>query len=113
MKKLDDIVLALTFIGIFAIGIATYAVLNVTTRPEMITVALELPARKSEVIMWDIIGDEFPPPPAWYTDYESEVVYYDEMVSSPINVLIQKKNIFAWQKTFILRLEMNQFKVKF
>ena len=78
MKKLDDIVLALTFIGIFAIGIATYAVLNVTTRPEMITVALELPARKSEVIMWDIIGDEFPPPPAWYTDYESEVVYYDE-----------------------------------
>ncbi len=78
MKKLDDIVIALTFIGIFAIGIATYAVLNVTTRPEMITVALELPARKSEVIMWDIIGDEFPPPPDWYTDYEAEVIYYDE-----------------------------------
>jgi len=78
MKKLDDIVIALTFIGIFAIGIATYAVLNVTTRPEMISVALELPVRKSEVIMWDIIGDEFPPPPAWYTDYEADIVYYDE-----------------------------------
>ncbi len=82
MKKLLDIldsfaptIACLMCVGIF---IGTFAVLNVTTRPEMMTVALELPARKSEVIMWDIIGDEFPPPPAWYNDHEANIVYYDE-----------------------------------
>ncbi len=62
-------------------GVCTYAFLNVITRPEMITVAMELPNhRKGIVTMWDPVDTEvgLGAAPEWYHDYEAEQKYYNE-----------------------------------
>lgn len=71
-------------LAVFAIlltPLATYTFLNVQTRPEMISVAIELPQRKGIVTMWDPVDAEvgLGGPPDWYTDWEGEQKhYYDE-----------------------------------
>jgi len=60
---------------------AVYATLNVLTRPEMVTVAIELPQRRKGIVtMWDPIDPEvgLGGSPDWYVDYEAESYNYVE-----------------------------------
>ena len=80
-RILDQLTFAFAVFAIMFTGIGTYAFLNVITRPEMITVAMELPNhRKGIVTMWDPVDTEvgLGAAPEWYHDYEGEQKYYNE-----------------------------------
>jgi len=76
MKRIQNGIITFTAIaGVLLAAPATYAVVNVLTRPDMITVAVELPqTRKGVVTMWDAIDNEvgLGVSPDWYHDYEAE-----------------------------------------
>jgi spore germination cell wall hydrolase CwlJ-like protein len=59
-------------------------VVNVLTRPDIITVAVSLPQRKGIVAMWDPIDNEvgLGDSPEWYTDYEANIHYDDSYLKS-------------------------------
>lgn len=82
MNKILD-TLAFVFAVMF-IGVGTYASLNVVTRPEMITVAVELPQRKGIVTMWDPIDNEvgLGDSPDWYVDYKANIRYNDNAMKN-------------------------------
>ena len=66
---------------LFIVPVGTYAVLNVSQRPDMIAVAIELPqTRKGVVTMWDPIDNEvgLGGSPDWYVDYEAESYNWNE-----------------------------------
>lgn len=79
-KILDTLTLVFVISMMMFTGIGTYAFLNVITRPEMITVVMELPQKVGIVTMWDPIDNEagLGESPEWYHDYEAESRYYDE-----------------------------------
>ena len=79
-KILDSLISAFAVLMVISAGVGTYAFLNVQTRPEFITVAMELPqTRKGIVTMWDPIDNEvgLGGSPDWYHDYEAESYDYD------------------------------------
>ena len=65
---------------ILATSVGTYAFINVQTRPEFITVSVELPVRRGIVTMWDPVDPEvgLGASPDWYVDYEGQQRYYDD-----------------------------------
>lgn len=78
-KILDALTPIFTVFAVMFIGVGTYAFLNVITRPEFITVAVELPQRKGIVTMYDAIDNEvgLGAAPEWYHNYEAEIQYTD------------------------------------
>jgi len=70
---IDRFATTLALIGVLVTPIVTWAALNVATRPDMITVAIELPQPKGVVTMWDPIDNEvgLGGPPSWYVDHEA------------------------------------------
>ena len=79
-RFLDRLALVFAVFAVMFSGVSTFAFLNVITRPEMITVAIELPqTRKGVVTMWDPIDPDvgLGGAPAWYHDYEAESRYND------------------------------------
>lgn len=79
-KILDTLTPVFVIFAVMFTGVGTYAFLNVITRPEMITVAVELPNhRKPIVTMWDAIDNDagLGESPDWYHDYEAEIRYND------------------------------------
>lgn len=84
-KILDQFALAFAIFSIMFTGVGTYAFLNVITRPEMITVAIELPHRRVGVVtMWDLVdpNGSFDKAPEWYHDYDAEQKYYNESLNT-------------------------------
>lgn len=90
---------------LFVVPVGTYAFLNVSQRPDMITVAIELPqTRKGVVTMWDPIDPEvgLGGSPDWYVDYEAEsynynepeFVYYADQVFTDQDRVCMAKNIY-------------------
>jgi len=80
-KILDTLTSVFAVFAVLVSGVGTYAFLNVVTRPEMITVAVELPNhRKGVVTMWDPVDPEvgLGESPDWYVDYEAESYNYIE-----------------------------------
>jgi hypothetical protein len=78
MKQIQESIISFAIIaGVLLTAPATYAVVNVLTRPDIITVAVSLPQRKGIVTMWDPIDNEvgLGDSPDWYTDYEANIVY--------------------------------------
>lgn len=73
-QMIERITTTLVLASVLVTPIATWAALNVMTRPDMITVAIELPKPKGVVTMWDPIDPEvgLGGSPDWYTDYEAE-----------------------------------------
>jgi hypothetical protein len=73
-KIIDRFSITLAIAGVLLTPIATWIVLNVSTRPDVITVALELPQRNGVVTMYDAIDNEIGlgDSPDWYHDYEAE-----------------------------------------
>lgn len=70
----DKIATSLALMLVLFTPIVTWATLNVATRPEMISVAVEIPQRKGVVTMWDPTDAKvgLGGPPSWYIDYEAE-----------------------------------------
>jgi hypothetical protein len=104
-KILDTLTSVFAVFAVLMSGVATYAVLNVTQRPEIITVALELPNhRKGVVTMWDPIDNEvgLGGSPDWYTDWEAESynylepkdVYFADQVFTAEDRVCMAKNIY-------------------
>ena len=81
-KILDTLTFVFAVSMVLFTGVATYATLNVLTRPEMITVAIELPQPKGIVIMYDAIDNEvgLGAAPDWYHDYEADILYDDSHI---------------------------------
>ena len=79
-KILDTLTLVFAVFAVMFTGVGTYAFLNVITRPEYITVAVELPQRTGIVTMWDPVDNEvgLGDSPDWYTDYEANIRYDDD-----------------------------------
>jgi len=91
-KILDTLTPVFAVFAVLVSGVGTYAFLNVNTRPEMITVAVELPNhRKGVVTMWDPVDPEvgLGESPDWYVDYEAESYNY-----------IERENVFYNTQTF-------------
>lgn len=96
----------LTIIGvIFLTPVLTYGFVNTITRPEMITVALELPQPTPVIAIYEFGPDEELPPPLegfWYTDnYQPYVAEIDEPtpVVTKEDVLCMAKNIYFESRT--------------
>lgn len=104
MKLVDYFTYAFAWIAVFASGLGTYAVLNVQTRPEMVSYIVELPQRRTGVVtMWDPIDTKvgLGGPPSWYVDYEAQQTdYYDPLQFSnkrsytPEEHVCMAKNIY-------------------
>jgi len=72
-KLNDKIAGPLALFLVLLAPVVTWASLNVLTRPDIITVALELPQRKGVVTMWDPIDPEvgLGGSPDWYVDHDA------------------------------------------
>ena len=83
MRQLADNILATIFVATFILIVpVTYAIVNVATRPDTITVALELPAPgKPVLIVYDVIDPE----PGKLLDPPSDFPIYWEWKSSGIS----------------------------
>jgi hypothetical protein len=84
-KILDTLTLVFAVSMVMFTGVGTYAFLNVITRPEFITVAVELPTnRKGIVTMWDPVDNEvgLGDSPDWYVDYEANIRYDDGAIEN-------------------------------
>ena len=80
-KILDTLTSVFAVFAVLMSGVGTYAFLNVITRPEMITIAVELPNhRKGVVTLWDAVDNEvgLGGSPDWYVDYEARSKNYVE-----------------------------------
>lgn len=91
MSKWIDNILTAFFIFTFVTIIpVTYVVVNVTTRPDTIMVAIDLPPdpRKGVIEIWEPIehGGDLGPPPAWYVDYEYESSFAVDAPNSHYNL---------------------------
>jgi len=92
-KILDTLTSIFAVFAVLVSGVGTYAFLNVITRPEMITVAMELPNhRKGVVTIWDAVDNDvgLGESPDWYVDYEANITYDDR----------EMDNIFYNTQTF-------------
>lgn len=106
MKRIWNGLVTFTAIaGTLLAAPATYAFLNVMTRADTITVAVELPQRRKGVVtMWDAIDNEvgLGDSPDWYVDYEAEsynyvepkYVYYADQVFTDEDRVCMAKNIY-------------------
>ncbi len=104
-KILDTLTSIFAVFAVLVSGVGTYAFLNVITRPEMITVAVELPNhRKGVVTLWDAVDNEvgLGDSPDWYVDYEAESynyiepehVFYNTQVFTDEDRVCMAKNIY-------------------
>jgi hypothetical protein len=116
-KILDTLTPIFAVFAVLVSGVGTYAFLNVITRPEMITVAIELPNhRKGIVTMWDPIDPEvgLGGSPDWYVDYEAESykysepqdVYFADQVFSDEDRVCMAKNIYFEARNESLKGQM-------
>lgn len=103
----DKIAAPVALLLVLFAPVVTWATLNVMTRPEMITVAIELPNhRKPVVTMWDPIDPEvgLGGSPSWYVDYEAEAeanryndipnAFYNEQSYTAEDHVCLAKNIY-------------------
>jgi hypothetical protein len=83
-KIIDRFSMTLAIASVLLTPIVTWIVLNVSTRPEIITVAVELPQRKGIVTMYDAIDNEvgLGNHPDWYVDHEANIRYDDYHLAS-------------------------------
>ena len=105
-KILDTLTLVFAVFMVMFTGVGTYAFLNVITRPEFITVAVELPNhRKGIVTMWDPVDNEvgLGDSPDWYVDYEANIryddnamenIFYNTQIYSAEDHVCMAKNIY-------------------
>jgi len=116
-KILDSLISAFAVFMVISAGVGTYAFLNVQTRPEMITVAIELPqTRKGIVTMWDPVDPEvgLGGSPDWYHDYEAESldyvepehVYFADQVFTDEDRICMAKNIYFEARNESLKGQM-------
>ena len=116
-KFLDTLTSVFAVFAVLISGVGTYAFLNVVTRPEMITVAVELPNhRKGIVTMWDPVDTEvgLGGSPDWYVDYEAESfryiepadMFYNEQVFSAADHVCMAKNIYFEARNESLKGQM-------
>ena len=62
-KLIDQISVYAALLGVLLTPVVTWCVLNVTQRPDMITVVMELPTRKGYTEIYEFGPDEEMPPP--------------------------------------------------
>ena len=116
-KIVDKLTTTLALASVLLTAPATWIVLNVSTRPDMITVAVELPNhRKGVVTMWDPIDNEvgLGGSPDWYVDYEAESynytepqdVYFANQVFTDEDRVCMAKNIYFEARNESLRGQM-------
>ena len=102
MRKLvDKICMYMAILGVLLTPVMTWAVLNVSTRPDMITVAIELPERKPVIEIYEFGPDEEMPPPynrfAYHDQDEQyivDVVYEPDYVYTEEDIYCMAKNIY-------------------
>lgn len=104
-KIKEAVISTLAIAGVLLSAPASYAVVNVLTRADTITVTLELPQRRKPVVtMWDAVDNDagLGPAPEWYVDYEAEsynynepeFVYYADQVFTDEDRVCMAKNIY-------------------
>ena len=78
-KIIDRFAMTLALTGLLLTPFVTWIVLNVSTRPDIITMAFELPQRKGIVTMYDAIDNEvgLGSSPDWYVDHDANIRYND------------------------------------
>jgi spore germination cell wall hydrolase CwlJ-like protein len=88
-------------IAISIIPVVVWAILNVSTRPEMITVAIELPQPKPVIEIYEFGPDEdFPPPYNRFTYHDDDekyivdVNYKKEKTYTDSDLICMAKNIY-------------------
>jgi hypothetical protein len=105
LKQITErITTTLALASVLLTPVVTWIVLNVATRPDMITVVAELPQRKGVVTMWDPVDNEvgLGGSPDWYVDYEAEShnwiepahVFYNMQAYSAEDHVCMAKNIY-------------------
>jgi len=104
-KIKEAVISTLAIAGVLLSAPASYAVVNVLTRADTITVAIDLPQRRKGVVtLWDAVDNEvgLGDSPDWYVDYEAESykydvpehVYYSEQVFTAEDHVCMAKNIY-------------------
>ena len=116
-KIIEKLTTTLALAGVLLTAPATWAVLNVVTRPDMVTVSIELPNhRKGVVTMWDAIDNDvgLGGSPSWYVDYEAEShkhneptdVYFAEQAFTDADRVCMAKNIYFEARNESLKGQM-------
>ncbi len=116
-KIIDRFSITLAIAGVLLTPIVTWIVLNVSTRPEIISVAVELPQRKGIVTMYDAIDNEvgLGESPDWYVDYEANIryddyamenVFYNTQAYTAEDHVCMAKNIYFEARNESLRGQM-------
>ncbi len=81
-KFVDKLCVYFALFSVMLTPVATWAVLNVSQRPDTITVAVELPKPKPVVAIYEYGPDEEIPAPEtgddWYDDYEPYIMDIEE-----------------------------------
>ena len=104
-KIKDALISTLAVAGVLLTAPMVYATLNVMTRPEMITVTVELPQRRKGVVtLWDAVDNDvgLGDSPDWYVDYEAqsrnyvepEYVFYNHRTYTAAEHVCLAKNIY-------------------
>lgn len=100
----DKIAAPLALMLVVFAAIAPYAVLNVATRPDTISIVTELPQRKGVVTIWDAIDNDvgLGDSPDWYVDHEANIrpyattpnTFYNTQVFTADDAVCLAKNIY-------------------
>ncbi len=76
IKLADKICINVALIGVLMTPIITWIVLNVSTRPDMVSIALELPQPKPVIKIYEFGPDEEMPPPYNHFAYNDQDKQY-------------------------------------
>ena len=84
----DRLITTLAIVGVILTAPISYAVVNVLTRPEMVSIVLETPNNRRGIVQISEPIDNdagLGGPPAWYVDYEKEISYHADIPNAHYN----------------------------
>ena len=97
-------------LAVFLTPVVTWIILNVSTRPDMITVAVELPQRKPVIEIYEFGPDEeMPPPYNRFAYHDQDAQYIVDVIPEP-DYVYTEKDIWCMAKNIYFEARMESTK---
>lgn len=95
---------------LFLTPVVTWIILNVSTRPDMITVAIEIPQRKPVIEIYEFGPDEEMPPPYDRFAYHDQDAQYIVDVDEKPDYIYSDRDVFCMAKNIYFEARMESIK---